>query len=345
MHTFGYTNVSSGDSTQLLYLRSRFYAGNMGRFLTRDTWGGDANSPMSFNRWNYTSANPINRVDPSGHCFGGSWWDLFNTQPYIGWCSSSTGQSIIPVTPTLQAIVIAIACATPSPASTNSPTSTATPMSTITPIPTATLTIEQTVFSFYGVEIINGNKTWDTTNVNIALTAVSDIANRMGSADTFRLRFRSSSATPMRLIMGTSAPDINLSTECQGISGYKGCTTNSHTINFSGLSPYNGGLTARNNIVHELGHAFNGGRNGTPMADLGKQENGDYVSKRALILAPNVAEMWQLHIDNTSESETFADFFVAWTYNKWQPPTNADGLAGRAASWMNDSMTNNSWQP
>jgi len=23
------------------------------RFLTRDTWGGDANNPMSFNRWNY----------------------------------------------------------------------------------------------------------------------------------------------------------------------------------------------------------------------------------------------------------------------------------------------------
>jgi len=38
----------------------------MGRFLTRDTWGGNANVPMSFNRWNYVGGNPVNLTDPSG---------------------------------------------------------------------------------------------------------------------------------------------------------------------------------------------------------------------------------------------------------------------------------------
>ena len=38
----------------------------MGRFLTRDTWDGDANSPISFNRWNYVEGNPVNLTDPSG---------------------------------------------------------------------------------------------------------------------------------------------------------------------------------------------------------------------------------------------------------------------------------------
>jgi hypothetical protein len=38
----------------------------MGRFLTRDTWAGDTSMPLSLNRWNYTYANPINYVDPSG---------------------------------------------------------------------------------------------------------------------------------------------------------------------------------------------------------------------------------------------------------------------------------------
>jgi hypothetical protein len=38
----------------------------MGRFLTRDTWSGDANSPLSLNKWSYVEANPVNRVDPSG---------------------------------------------------------------------------------------------------------------------------------------------------------------------------------------------------------------------------------------------------------------------------------------
>lgn len=66
MHTFGYTNVSSGDSTELTYLRSRYYSSGTGRFLTRDTWDGDANNPLSLNRWNYVEANPINLVDPSG---------------------------------------------------------------------------------------------------------------------------------------------------------------------------------------------------------------------------------------------------------------------------------------
>jgi len=50
----------------LVYLRARYYAPGMGRFLTRDTWEGGAQFPLSFNRWNYTEANPINNLDPSG---------------------------------------------------------------------------------------------------------------------------------------------------------------------------------------------------------------------------------------------------------------------------------------
>ena len=52
----------------MVYLRARMYAPSMGRFLSRDTWDGDANRPMSFNRWNYTEGNPINLTDPTGHC-------------------------------------------------------------------------------------------------------------------------------------------------------------------------------------------------------------------------------------------------------------------------------------
>jgi len=63
---YGYT--SEYTSQGLVYLRSRYYASGTGRFLTRDTWGGDANSPMSFNKWNYTLSNPTNYTDPSGEC-------------------------------------------------------------------------------------------------------------------------------------------------------------------------------------------------------------------------------------------------------------------------------------
>jgi RHS repeat-associated protein len=60
-------DVSYGDSTQLLYLRARYYNPADGRFQSRDMWGGNANHPMSINRWGYVEGNPVNRIDPSGH--------------------------------------------------------------------------------------------------------------------------------------------------------------------------------------------------------------------------------------------------------------------------------------
>ncbi len=59
--------ATSGDSTQLLYLRARFYDPSTGRFQSRDTWGGDYNRPLSLNRWMYVEGNPINSIDPSGN--------------------------------------------------------------------------------------------------------------------------------------------------------------------------------------------------------------------------------------------------------------------------------------
>jgi hypothetical protein len=50
-----------------VYLRARYYAPGIGRFLTKDTWKGDANSPMSLNRWTYVHGNPTTYYDPSGH--------------------------------------------------------------------------------------------------------------------------------------------------------------------------------------------------------------------------------------------------------------------------------------
>jgi RHS repeat-associated protein len=56
------------DASGLTYLRSRYYSNGTGRFLTRDTWGGDANSSITLNKWVYASANPINFTDPTGNC-------------------------------------------------------------------------------------------------------------------------------------------------------------------------------------------------------------------------------------------------------------------------------------
>lgn len=64
---YGFTGEQYGDSTQLLYLRARYYNPADGRFQSRDTWSGDTNNPLSLNRWMYTEGNPVNYVDPSGN--------------------------------------------------------------------------------------------------------------------------------------------------------------------------------------------------------------------------------------------------------------------------------------
>jgi RHS repeat-associated protein/CSLREA domain-containing protein len=61
---YGFTGeYTSGD---LVYLRARYYAPKTGRFITKDTWEGDMNLPITYNRWLYVNANPILLTDPSG---------------------------------------------------------------------------------------------------------------------------------------------------------------------------------------------------------------------------------------------------------------------------------------
>ena len=54
------------DPGELVYLRARYYQPETGRFISRDTWGGNVYNPQSLNRWSYAAANPVVFVDPSG---------------------------------------------------------------------------------------------------------------------------------------------------------------------------------------------------------------------------------------------------------------------------------------
>ncbi len=55
------------DPTGLVYLRARYYASAMGRFVSHDKWNGNSEIPMSFNSWIFTYDNPILNIDPSGN--------------------------------------------------------------------------------------------------------------------------------------------------------------------------------------------------------------------------------------------------------------------------------------
>jgi RHS repeat-associated protein len=67
-HTdYGFTGEQYSASTQMLYLRARYYSPAEGRFQSRDTWSGDANRPLSMNRWGYVEGNPVTYSDPEGY--------------------------------------------------------------------------------------------------------------------------------------------------------------------------------------------------------------------------------------------------------------------------------------
>ena len=53
-------------TTNLVYLRSRWYNPETGRFLSGDKHNGDNEEPGSLNKYGFTQNNPINVIDPSG---------------------------------------------------------------------------------------------------------------------------------------------------------------------------------------------------------------------------------------------------------------------------------------
>ncbi len=63
---YGFTGEWADGYTGLLNLRARQYSPVLGRFISKDTWQGDYQTPMSYNAWLYGYANPVIFVDPSG---------------------------------------------------------------------------------------------------------------------------------------------------------------------------------------------------------------------------------------------------------------------------------------
>jgi RHS repeat-associated protein len=63
---YGYTGEYRDAETGLLYLRARYLDPGVGRFVTLDTHPGNAQMPVSLNKYLYGNANPVMYVDPSG---------------------------------------------------------------------------------------------------------------------------------------------------------------------------------------------------------------------------------------------------------------------------------------
>lgn len=64
---FRYSGEFWDESTQLQYLRARWYDPSMGRFINEDTYEGDISNPLTLNLYTYVANNPLKYKDPTGH--------------------------------------------------------------------------------------------------------------------------------------------------------------------------------------------------------------------------------------------------------------------------------------
>ncbi len=64
---YRYSGEYYDKETDTIYLRARYYDPELGRFLSRDTYTGEEDDPLSLHLYTYCANDGVNNVDPSGH--------------------------------------------------------------------------------------------------------------------------------------------------------------------------------------------------------------------------------------------------------------------------------------
>jgi RHS repeat-associated protein len=135
--------------------------------------------------------------------------------------------------------------------------------------------------------------------------------------------------------------------ECKGGFGY---THSASYIKFGGS--YNNLSKDTRLIVHELGHAFDHAIGKSGRGDLngrmGLCNNSEYCLGRDSHNGPNDGEhwgfaggfnKWQFGSDDTT-GEVFADMFLGWVFNTWEPESPLSNRGTIRQGYMNDQMIN-----
>lgn len=67
VNNYRYTGEQWDQDLGMYYLRARYYRPELGRFWTMDSFEGHNEDPQSLHKYSYCRADPVGRIDPSGH--------------------------------------------------------------------------------------------------------------------------------------------------------------------------------------------------------------------------------------------------------------------------------------
>ena len=89
---YGYNGESTNVKTGLQYLRARYYNAENGTFTTEDSDLGTTKNPLTRNRYDYATNNPLNYSDPTGHSL---WSRIKSTAKKAAKAVKSVGKKIV----------------------------------------------------------------------------------------------------------------------------------------------------------------------------------------------------------------------------------------------------------
>jgi hypothetical protein len=184
----------------------------------------------------------------------------------------------------------------------------------------------------YGVTLTGNWESPDKWTVLQALNDVGKAFSNLNAGTTAQEAFTSVYGN-ITITMGLAGA----TGDCAEITA-GGCTSTPHQINFASLQgeTVSGGgiipeniaeLSARNNVVHELGHAFgqqwyNADGTYDPSGPYGQIDDDLLLNEAGFAQNPtaypqSAVYLWRQHPGDMSSSEIFADMFLGWTYNTW----------------------------
>jgi RHS repeat-associated protein len=349
--SYGFTAEYTSAAAGLIYLRARYYSGDTGRFLTRDTWEGRELKPITRNFWLYANANPVLYTDPGGHgsLQGDTWksgltFDQFEQYYGIDFNGDWPWMAKYAVYDAVESV--------------------GTRLSTVPALAGKSSYEAFRLVYHHGVSFVwdkrcsgchpkwcQDNDKWEDPvygeelDKNGKRKVIDDKGNRDSRGNVYDCKPKGG------VTLGRS--EIDFATLFLN-SGDTEWYPNDQSY-----------YKARNNVVHELGHVFNLLAGGLPVMaveaayDVGHaeshgmkdyhrqnwpkrtdshyQDNYGFASKCDQLI-------WQMHfIGDSSDaniySEEFADMYLGWVFNRWEMNGEEMAPAGTTRSeWMNQYM-------